>query len=101
MDDSKKNDEKRLKIKRSTFRKSEKRSFNHDNKNSCQEIDDFKPVIRSSITNELSFSKELKHLLKRNINRDFILNNELNMVKGKFDEFFEPFGDSRRPFENF
>ena len=46
-------------------------------------------TIRSSITNELSFSKELKVLLKKNVNRDYILNTEFNMLKDQYNELFD------------
>lgn len=60
----------------------------YENKNS-ETDEDLVPVIKSSIANELGFSKELKHLLKRNVNRDHILHNEFNMVKGQYNELFE------------
>ena len=48
------------------------------------------PVIRSSITNELSFSKELQYLLRnRVINHNMILDTELKLVKDQYDDILD------------
>ena len=48
------------------------------------------PIIKSSITNEISFTKELQYLLRnRVINHDMILDTELKMVKDQYDDILE------------
>ena len=97
LDDTNKKLEKSLSIKRSNIKRNEKlfkqqqleelNFMNEEDNNENLNNEDI--TIRSSITNELSFSKELKVLLKKNVNRDYILNTEFNMLKDQYNELFE------------
>jgi hypothetical protein len=97
LDDTNKKLEKSLSIKRSNIKRNEKlfkqkqlEELNFMNEEDNNEnLNNEAITIRSSITNELSFSKELKVLLKKNVNRDYILNTEFNMLKDQYNELFE------------